>query len=199
MEMNENDLILGCDPSLNSSGLCILDYKGKIVHTESFNPSPLIGYDRLSYNYDRYNVLLNNFKNIKYIGFERQLPQQRYNYNAKNILDLAENIGILKLVIQKLNRPITVYEFLATEIKKFATGNSKAEKSDMESVLGTRVINNIKSNTIEYSVNDVVDAYHAARITLDAISKSDTSHITYNNSTSKEVQSNNEQDSKDEF
>lgn len=156
-------------PSLNSTGVCIINSKGNIIHVESFNPSPLTGYDRLAFNYDRYLTILNSYKNIRYIGFEKQLPQQRYNYNAKNILDLAENIGILKLAIQKLNRSITVYEFLATEIKKNATGNSKAEKSDMEAVLGSRVINNIRSNIIEYSVNDVVDAYHAAKITIDAI------------------------------
>lgn len=139
------------------------------MHIESFNPAPLTGYERLSYIHDRYCLLLNNFKCIRYVGFEKQLSQQRYNFNAKYILSLAENIGILKLSLCNVGRNINVYEFLPTEIKKNATGNSKADKPDMEKVLGVRVINNIKSNIIEGSVNDVVDAYHAAKITLDML------------------------------
>ena len=181
MSAKENELILGIDPSLNSSGVCILDSRGKIVHVESFNPSPLVGYERLSYIYKRYCSLLETFKYVSYVGFEKQLPQQRYNFNAKYILSLAENIGVLKLSLCNVGRNIKVYEFLPTEIKKNATGNSKAEKKDMESVLGVRIINNIKSNIIDSSVNDVVDAYHAAVITFDTLNGKyeETKYISY--------------------
>lgn len=165
--MNDNALILGCDPSLNSSGIAILDSKGKPVHFESINPAPLIGRSRLHYIYNSVLKILNSFKNVEVIAYEKQLRQERFNYNAKYILDLAENIGVLKLAIHNAEltgRSFKVYGFTAPEIKKYATGNSKADKPMMEEVLGIRVINNIKGSVPEFAVNDCVDAYHAARM-----------------------------------
>lgn len=160
-------LVVGIDPSLNSTGITILNQDNKIIHVEAIHPSPLDGRDRLAYIYKSYMRIFTTFNNIKVIAFERQIPQERFNYNAKYILSLAENIGVLKLAIQEAvyNNPnIKVYHFSAPEIKKYATGNSKASKEDVMATIGARPMKTLSSSVVEWAVNDVCDAYYAAKM-----------------------------------
>lgn len=176
MTLSDKYLICGIDPqlSLSSTGIAILDQDGKYVHYESINPSPLNGRARLYYIHKSLIRIFNSFRGIKVIAYERQISQQRYNFNASHILDLAENMGIVKLAIHEselTGNDLQVYGFTASEVKKFATGNSKAEKSQMAEVLGVRAMNSIKGAVVDYAVNDVVDAYHVARMAYSLVNK----------------------------
>lgn len=179
--MTENYLICGIDASLNSTGICIIDMGGKIVHCESINSYPLVGAPRINYIYERYVALFNSYPAIRYIGFERQVPQQRYNYNAKYILDLAEGFGVLKLSMHhvSLQRELDVYQFTAQDLKIYATENGKATKEDMINSLPKRVLKNISASVIPSSVDDIVDAYYAARKTLSLLKSPTEERIDY--------------------
>lgn len=163
--MNEQSLICGIDFSLRSSGICLIDMKGRVVYCESINPYTLNDSARLNYVYQRYVALFQSFSDIHIIGFERQVSQQRYNKNAKYILSLAEGFGVLKLAMYSLSqhRQLEVYQFTAQDLKIYATNNGKATKEDMIESLPKRV----KSTILSYSfppgaLDDVVDAYYAA-------------------------------------
>lgn len=181
-----NDLICGIDASLNSTGICIIDMRGKIVHCESINPYPLLSIQRINYIYERYVTLFNSFSDIRYIGFERQVPQQRYNYNAKYILEIAEGFGVLKLSMyqQSLHRDLDIYQFTAQELKLYATSNARATKEDMINSLPKRVLKSIESYVIPSAVDDIVDAYYAAKNTLHVLSlgsESQSEYLCYSN------------------
>ena len=120
----------------------------------------------------RYRVILESWSDIKYITYELQTKQMRYNYQAGSLLALAENVGVWKLAIYEFSqiRPdITLLGFKAQDIKKYATNNSKADKVEMISAVNGHHIKTIRKSVPEGSVNDVADAYHLAKMTRDYI------------------------------
>ena len=149
--------------------------KGKIIHCESINPYPLLESPRINYIYERIVSVLNSFLDIEFIGFERQVRQQRYNHNAKYILDIAEGFGAFKLACHQLSliRDIQVYQFTAQDLKLYATGKGNATKEDMINSLPVRLLNKVKSSTIPEAIDDVVDAYYAAKRTLSILAESE--------------------------
>lgn len=160
-------LILGFDLSLNSTGLCI--YKdGSPYHYECIVPHPLKNIDRLYSNYLDYCRVFSTYRNISIIAYESQVNQMRYHNNAGSILGLAENIGVFKLAIAETalvyNPELIVLGIPPGDIKSFATGNSKSDKEAMINAVNGHHIKKIRANIPEYSVNDVVDAYHIARM-----------------------------------
>lgn len=165
--MSDEILILGLDPSCNSSGVCIINQNRTIIHTESINPYPLDSISRLNYIYERVLNVLNSY-DIRVVGFEKQINQQRYNYSAGSILPLAEVLGVYKLALYKVStvKPMDIYAFKSTVLKESLSGNSKADKDLMMESVGVRRLNHIKTNIIEYAVNDVADAYSAADAAL---------------------------------
>lgn len=160
-------LILGVDTSCNSTGICIINQKRSIVHAEAITPYPLSGIERLNYIYDRLYTVLTSY-DISIIGLEKQVSQQRYNYNASNILDLAEVMGVFKLALHKseIYNHASIYAFKAYILKQSLSGNAKADKDEMMASLGTRRLKHLQSNVAEGSVNDCADAYAAADAAL---------------------------------
>lgn len=162
-------LIAAYDLSLNSSGVCIIDYdKGTPVHYESIT-SNLSGMERLSYNYNRYLNLFSIYNDLKIVAFEEQNQQMRFSYNAGSILPLAENVGVWKLALyQSMSTVIKSSPIIlgipAQDIKKFATDNGKATKEDMIAAVNGNHIKSIRREIPEHSVNDVADAYHLAKM-----------------------------------
>lgn len=173
--MKNDSLICGIDLSLRSSGVCIIDSNNKIVHCESINPTGLSSGDRLNYIYERYYAIFDSYKSIDIVGFERQVSQQRYNWNAKYILDIAEGFGVLKLVLHQISliRDLDVYHFTAQDLKIYATGNGKATKEEMIDSMPKRSLSKVQSYVIPSAVDDVVDAYYAASRTLSLLNSSD--------------------------
>ena len=143
-----NDLIvLGADISCNSTGLCIINSKGNIVHAESINPYPLDGPHRLNYIYNRfYNIMTSYGVNV--VGFEKQLQQQRFSYSAGSILQLAEVLGVFKLALFKSNliNTANIYAFKPQVLKISLSGDAKADKAKMMESLGARKLKHLQDN-----------------------------------------------------
>lgn len=163
-----SSVIIAFDPSLSSTGVCVLptDSNTPIAY-ESINP--IVGDpNRLSYIYSRFKAILASYDDIAFVAFEKQIPQMRYGYSAGSILPLAENIGVLKLAISNVaiarNPKVSVLAIPPKDIKIFATSNGSAKKEDMIAAVNGHHIKSIRSSILEYAVNDVVDAYHLARL-----------------------------------
>lgn len=171
-------VVMGIDPSLSSSGICLLSQRGTVIHATSLTHS-LEDPERLRYIHDSLISLMTSYSPT-HIVYERQVPQMRYAYSSGSIIPLAELAGILKLAILRYKSTasdLNVYRIPPEDIKKYATGNSKAEKEDMIRAVPQRSINKINSIVLQDSVNDVADAYHAARMILD-LSKSEDGRVT---------------------
>lgn len=169
-------IFLGIDPSINSTGICILNDRGSIIDCKSLNHNLEDPY-RLSYIYDSLMTLYRNYL-PDYICYERQVPQMRYNNSASSIVPLAELAGILKLSFlhyREFKSDYCIVRYPPEDIKKYATGNGKASKEEMISVVSDRKITKIKSLIPEWSVNDVVDAYHIADLCRVLVNYSKTS------------------------
>lgn len=163
-------LVAGFDISCNSTGVCLINSKRTIIHAESINPYPLDSVERLNYIYDRFYTILTSY-DIKVVGFERQLTQQRYSYSAGSILSLAEVLGVFKLALHKSEpyNHATIYAFKPQVLKQSLSGDAKADKDKMMESLGSRRLKHLQSNVVEYSVNDCADAYAAADAALKVV------------------------------
>lgn len=156
-------LYMGIDPSISSTGICIINDRGTIQHCQSLNHTLDDPY-RLAYIYDSLMSIYENYK-PDYICYERQVPQMRFNTNASAIVPLAELAGILKLSFLHYRRygyPHVICRYPPEDIKRFATGNSRASKEEMMDAVPESQMKKIKAFVPEWSVNDVADAYHAA-------------------------------------
>lgn len=166
--------VIAFDLSLNSSGVCVIDYeKGTPVHYESVT-SNLVGIERLNYNYNRFMNIFSTYRDVELVAFEEQNPQMRYSYSAGSILPLAENAGVWKLSLYQclslFTKGILVLGIPAQDIKKYATDNGKATKEDMIAAVNGNHIKSIRREIPEHSVNDVADAYHLAKMARDLVS-----------------------------
>lgn len=159
-------VIIAIDPSCNSSGVCILPVDSKAPSAYECIVPPITDHNRLRYNYTRFSAIFNSHPMIRCIAFEKQVPQMRYNTSSANILDLAENIGVLKLAITEriaIQPDILVLGIPPGDIKRYATGNYRATKEDMiASVNGTH-IKRIKREFPDNILDNVVDSYHLAK------------------------------------
>lgn len=170
--------IFSIDPSLNSTGICILSERGTVLHATAILHS-LDDPRRLKFIYDTLKSLLLAYRPT-HVVYERQIPQMRYNYSAGSMIPLAELAGILKLSILEYleTHPETkVYRIPPEDIKRYATGNNKAEKSQMMESVPQRAMKRIRYLVTEDSVNDASDAYHAGKLIVDLL-KSDNGSLT---------------------
>ena len=175
MKYYERPVIIAFDPSLNSSGICVLPLDSDTPIAYECVCTPVEDPARLRYNYDRFRAILSAYADIRYIAFERQINQMRYGNNSGSILALAENIGILKLAIlqtlrEESHKSIPIIAVPPDHIKKYATGNSKATKEDMMAAVNGNHMKTIRRVIPEHSVNDVADAYHLAKMTKHIVS-----------------------------
>lgn len=170
---------LGIDPSISSTGICIINDRGTIQHCQSLNHTLDDPY-RLAFIYDSLLSIYENYM-PDYICYERQVPQMRFNTNASSIIPLAELAGIMKLSFlhyRRYNHTHVICRYPPEDIKRFATGNPRATKEEMMSAVPESQMKKIIALVPEWSVNDVADAYHTANLirvllkdTTDNISK----------------------------
>lgn len=181
--MELRDIIVAIDPSLNSTGMCILPV-GENTPIAYMTIRPPVGDPhRLDYIYNYYKMVFDTYKQcIKYIAYESQMIQMRYGYQSGSILELAENIGVLKLSILRARfdfNSVSIVRVRPDIIKEFATGSKKATKEEMMDHVDQRHMKSIRSNIPESSVNDVSDAYHLARLVNQYIAEGTIDTIKY--------------------
>jgi len=177
-----SNLILAIDPSLNSTGICVLPVESKTPIAYQCIRPPVGDPRRLSYIYSMYRTLFKTYgSDLVYIAYEKQMNQMRYGYQSGTILELAENIGVLKLSILHCidNFRTKIVRVQPDVIKKYATGNSKATKDDMIAAVNGNHIKSMRHSVPEDAVNDVADAYHLAHLVQSRISDGTIEELIY--------------------
>lgn len=144
--------ICGIDPSINSSGKCIMDIDPDTYEIRSVK---FYGYsttnnrcisgdnfqiDRVGTKYDKmnmfdrqnlaYGILEKDMEDVKYISFEGYALGVT---KSSSIFQLGEFIGGLKKFFYDKGKGIMIYP--PTVVKKFATGNGSADKTMMRKMI----------------------------------------------------------------
>lgn len=115
-------MYVGIDQSLNGTGLCLRDANGIVHAAQTVDPGKLRDVERLAYVKDRVTSFLSD--RVKFVAFEG------YSYNSVGrVFELGEIGGVLRLLTHEQGVPHVVVP--PANLKKFATGNPRAEKEDM--------------------------------------------------------------------
>ena len=144
-------MYLGIDPSLSATGLCILDKNMEVVDYRvvsypAGDPHRLLNY------YWMLNKYIKKYE-LKRIGIEG------YAYGAGKqgigmMLNIGEHGGALRVAMQEHD-----IEYLAPtpgQVKKFITGNGRADKKDVMKVIRKKY--EIKLKWDEKQILDLYDA-----------------------------------------
>jgi len=127
---SNDGFVLGVDQSYSGFGLCFLYPDGQFSasHT-AFPPAKSTGVDRLV-NVESWlaGVLGSVREHIRHVCLEG------YAYGRKNGREEAGELGaVVKLALRQLGVPVGYPTIVSPpEVKKYATGSGKAEKSDIK-------------------------------------------------------------------
>lgn len=134
--MDGMGLYVGIDPSLNRPGLALLEESGKVLLATAFSVGrKTVGAERLARNGRWMSGCLGQF------GGEvvRACIEGPSLGSAHREFDLGEGSGALKVALYNYS-PVEPVVVEPTRLKKFATGNAQADKSEVlhavKSVLG---------------------------------------------------------------
>lgn len=125
-------MYLGIDASLSATGFCLLDNKLKLVQwnilkIEPGHPQRLLQYHNYLYNYIKMNK---DQKNKLRIGIEGYAYGAGKGSGMGMVFNIGELGGALKVAFQRHEFPFIVIP--PTQVKKFITGNGRAEKEEVE-------------------------------------------------------------------
>ena len=145
--------VLGVDQSATSTGVCVLDKAGTLLYLERIVPSPGLSEGaRLVLIHDTLKDIIANYPSMQLAVMEG------YSYGSTNKkFVLGEVGGVVKLVMATMDLPL--YGASPTQLKKFVTGDSKADKDKISKFIQRKW-------GVEITQNDKADAYGLAQIGL---------------------------------
>jgi Holliday junction resolvasome RuvABC endonuclease subunit len=117
---------LGVDPSLNGTGICVLQGSQAVV-VQTVDPGKLRGSPRLAFIRDALRVIIKE-RSLAFAAIEN------YSYDSVGrVFHLGEAGGVLRLCI--FDEKLAYADVAPAALKKFATGNSGADKEAVMSVV----------------------------------------------------------------
>lgn len=121
-----NEFIIGIDPGLNTTGVCILqcnnnNYNIILLEEVKTNSKDPIGL-RLLKIYEKIDNILKNYPQVTLMGLEESFV----NINNKSSLKLGMASGVILMLSAKYNLQLKYMS--ATHIKKKISGNGQASK-----------------------------------------------------------------------
>lgn len=141
-------IILGIDPSLSSTGICIMSDDGLVIDSIAIQPISK-GSERLAVFHQSLKIII-----AKYDIHDIRAFIEGYAFGANNQREaLGELGGVLRLELYDGNIPVVVVQ--PTALKKFATGKGNADKI----LMGVQLM---KEFGLEYPTSDQTDAYWLA-------------------------------------
>ncbi len=145
-------MIIGLDLAPNATGVAIIGGDGKFVYWETIT-SPLIlnPYRRIQYSQGRIRTLVKVFR-IK----EAAIEDYAFAQHGQGDATVREHSGIIRNMLVEMG--IKVFLYGISTIKKFAVGDGKAGKDDMQRAF-------IKLTRKRKDITEhVIDAYFIAQI-----------------------------------
>lgn len=141
-------IILGIDPSLSSTGICLIAEDGEVIESMAVQPD-CKGSERLAVFRRELRIIV-----AKYCTCGIRSFIEGYAFGANNQREaLGELGGVLRLELYDSNIPIVVVQ--PTALKKFATGKGNSDKIAMGVAL-------MKEFGLEYPTSDQTDAHWLA-------------------------------------
>jgi len=151
-----NNLYIGIDLSLTSTGIIILDDFEILIKKLIKTKNDLDIEDRLLYISDTIFNLVNNYSKYNKIIYIEGL-----SYNSKNSCRMLELAGLHYLIRSDMRRINLKYEIIPpATLKKFVTGKGNCKKNLI-------ILYVYKKWNIELSDDNLADAYSLARMALD--------------------------------
>lgn len=144
--------IVGIDQSANHSGVTVLADDGKLLEQSLIEPKTLRDAERLAYIREHLSVVLDRYSDIHLTVLEGY----SYGSTSKKFI-LGEVGGIVKLCLY--DRGIQLYAAAPVQLKKFATGSIRADKTDIKHAVFTKW-------GIDLDDDNLADSYALARIGL---------------------------------
>lgn len=144
--------ILGIDPSLSSSGYCVIR-KGGSISAGTIPVKKAKGNERLGYIRDKFKQIILKHK-IDIIFIEGY----SFGSQGRSFLSLAELGGVIRLLFYEMNIPY--YQIYPLAVKKFITGVGNAEKEELVKVIKKDF--NISFTGNKRSILDKTDAFAIA-------------------------------------
>lgn len=145
--------IIGIDPGLNNTGICILHYVNNnfnILFLEEITTSnkDQIGF-RLLKIHEKINEILIKFPQVSIMGLEESFV----NINSKSSLKLGMVSGLILSLSAKYKLKLKYMS--PTHIKKQISGNGGASKDSVKLFVNT-IIPNLNENSISHHVYDAI-------------------------------------------
>jgi crossover junction endodeoxyribonuclease RuvC len=138
-------IIIGIDPSLTSTGICIMEKSGKLLSTLAIN-SGFSGMKRLHDIKEQLSQEMNRYPRFKVTVFI-----ESYSFGSQNGREaLGELGGMIRLILYE--EGIEFVDVAPTSLKKYATGIGKGDKVAM-------AIGVIKTWGVDFPTTDQTDAY----------------------------------------
>ena len=126
-------MILGIDPGLANLGWAIIDGEELVDYGCLETEVDLLGEERLEVIYKEIDKLCVKFK-IESLAVESLF----FAKNEKSAMKVAEAIGVVKLCAKK--NKVKVFEYSPLQIKTTLVGYGRAEKNQVEEMVG-RLLN----------------------------------------------------------
>ena len=136
-------ILLGIDPSLASSGICLMSEIGQVLDSLVIKTDK-VGTERLSF-------FRQSFINLISIRSEINVFIEGYSFGSGGKREsMAELGGVIRLMLY--DQAINFIEVPPKTLKKFATGNGNADKI----LMGVQLM---KEFGLEYPTSDQTDAF----------------------------------------
>ncbi|MDP4158202.1 MAG: crossover junction endodeoxyribonuclease RuvC [Bacillota bacterium] len=139
-------IIIGIDPSLTSTGICVMSEHGQVIESQAIQPKNK-GPERLA-------LFRQSLVNLISLRSNVHAFIEGYAFGANNQREaLGELGGVLRLTLYDQNANMVIIQ--PTALKKFATGKGNADKIAMAVALE-------KQFQLEYPTSDQTDAFWLA-------------------------------------
>jgi len=155
------DVVVGVDQSSTSTGVVVLNVTGEYLYSYLIQPPKKLTFDERVLYTQRVleEILLDLSSNLKCLGLESVAM-----FAKGRVVQLAGLFGLIKYSVMK--NGTCVYEFTPSSVKKYATGNGRADKQDVIDILPENVrLDFLDIN--ESKIDDLADAYFIARMTAE--------------------------------
>ena len=146
-------LFVGVDPSINATGLVILDEKANIIEQKLFSVKAEM-FEESLLQYEKEVEFIPNIVNLQAVYMEGP----SYQSQGQSILQMGAIHFLLRLFLYKKN---VNYKIIAPgTLKKFVTGKGNAKKDLM-------LLKTYKKWGVEFDDHNLSDAYGLARLALE--------------------------------
>ena len=123
--------IVGIDQSANHSGVTVLDDTGSILECCLIEPGHLRDVERLAFIRDKFSAILDKYPSLHLAVLEG------YSYGSTSKKFVLGEVGaVIKMCLY--DRGVRLYAAAPVQLKKFATGKSRASKKDVVAAVATK-------------------------------------------------------------